>query len=227
MIKVENLNKSYPDGKARKNVLSSLDLDAGEGEFITIVGSSGSGKTTLLNIIGGLDVDYDGVVTVCGLQLRNMNDRELSAFRNGMVGFVFQTFNLISHITLQENVALPSCFAALESDAIARAEEVVSMVGLSDKLSVKPPELSGGQKQRAAIARALFNRPKLLLCDEPTGNLDKDTGLKILEIFSALARENRITVVCVTHEAHVAAVADTIYRLSEGRLGRAYKDSLF
>jgi putative ABC transport system ATP-binding protein len=196
-----------------------VSLEVAAGEFVAIVGASGSGKSTLLHVIGGLDRDFSGRATVAGRDLSVLGDRDLSRLRNEALGFVFQSFNLLDHLTCLENVLLPSFFAAGGGrDAPRRARLALERVGLSDKAEVRPPALSGGQKQRVAIARALVGRPVLLLADEPTGNLDAGTGGEIIALFSALNREEGLTLVIVTHEERVFRAAGRVLRLDEGRL---------
>jgi putative ABC transport system ATP-binding protein len=221
-ISVTALNKSYGEGSGRTDVLSDVDLTIEAGEFVAIVGTSGSGKTTLLNVIGGLDRDYTGSCQVEDRTLDAMNDKQLAELRNHTFGFVFQQFNLLDHLTARENVALPSFF---ERQATPPSERdfsdpafLLDRVGLADKLDSYPTELSGGQQQRVAIARALYGHPTHILCDEPTGNLDRKTGLQIMETFTRLNRESEMTLVMVTHEEHIARMARRIVRLEDGRL---------
>lgn len=214
-ITVENVVKRYGEIAA----LDGISLSIAEGEFISIIGTSGSGKTTLLNVIGGLDRSYEGRVTVQGRDLCTLSDADLSVFRNETIGFVFQHFHLLPHLSCRENVLLPSFFSrhARSGDP----EEVLRRVGLGDKIHVMPSNLSGGQKQRVAIARALLNRPKIILCDEPTGNLDRTTGGQILELFAELNRTDRITLAIVTHEEHISRAASRVVRLESGRVVQA------
>lgn len=219
MIELRGLRKSYRTGGTALEVLSGIDLTIAEGELVAIVGRSGSGKTTLLHAIGGLDRDYGGTVRVEGCDLRALDDRALSEYRNRTVGFVFQSFYLLPHLTCAENVALPAVFARQPSDAATvaqRTREVLEQVGLEDKADALPATLSGGQRQRVAIARALFNRPKLMLCDEPTGNLDRDMGDAIMALFRRLNREVGITLVVVTHDPVIAAAADRSLLVADG-----------
>lgn len=219
MIEVRKVNRRYGSGAAQQSVLKDVLLSIAEGEFVSIVGTSGSGKTTLLNIIGGLDRAWEGEVEVAGHAMGKLGDRALSALRNRKIGFVFQHFHLLEHMTCLENVMLPGFFGGLQGEAAAqRAEETLRKVGLGHKLHERPSSLSGGQKQRVAIARALFNRPALILCDEPTGSLDRDTGLQILEIFRTLNEAEKMTLVIVTHEDHIAQMASRIIRLEDGAL---------
>jgi ABC-type lipoprotein export system ATPase subunit len=223
MIRVRGMRKSYRTGRVATEVLRGIDLDIAQGELVSIVGPSGSGKSTLLHAIGGLDRDYTGTIEVDGKDLHTLGDAQLSAYRNTSVGFVFQSFYLLPHLTLLENVSLPATFtrgaAALDDDALAlRAHEVLREVELDERAESMPTMLSGGQRQRVAIARALFNRPKLLLGDEPTGNLDSKMGAQIVELFRKLNREQEITVLLVTHDPRVADVTDRTLRVEDGQL---------
>jgi putative ABC transport system ATP-binding protein len=217
MIEVNKVSRRYGRGGGQQVVLKEVSLEIGEGEFVSIVGTSGSGKTTLLNILGGLDRSWEGEVTLAGQAMSRMSDKAVSAMRNRLIGFVFQHFHLLDHMSCLENVMLPGFFGGLSGEAArARAEETLRQVGLGQKMGERPSSLSGGQKQRVAIARALFNRPRLILCDEPTGSLDRETGLQILEIFRALNEGERMTLVIVTHEEHIARMASRIIRLEDG-----------
>lgn len=216
MIAISNLTKHYGSGEARTKVLDDVSLTIEQGEFVSIIGTSGSGKTTLLNVIGGLDSVWEGDVSLAGRKLHGLGDSELAALRNELLGFVFQQFNLLDHLSALENVALPSFFGKTTTDPAARAKELLVRVGLGDKLTARPTELSGGQKQRVAIARALFTSPSVILCDEPTGSLDRKTGLTIMALFRQLNEEDGITLVMVTHEEHIARMSGRIIRLEDG-----------
>jgi ABC-type lipoprotein export system ATPase subunit len=223
MIRVRGMHKSYRTGKIVTPVLHGVDFDIADGEMVSIVGPSGSGKSTLLHSIGGLDRDYEGTIEVDGRELQSMSDVELSRYRNEHVGFVFQTFNLLNHQTCAENVALPALFARgkellSHADALARARDVLTRVELADKVDAPPTMLSGGQRQRVAIARALFNRPRIMLCDEPTGNLDSVMGANIIELFRRLNEEDGITVVIVTHDPKISASTHRTVRVQDGRV---------
>jgi putative ABC transport system ATP-binding protein len=217
VARVQNLEKRY----GAEAVLRGVTLTVEEGELVSLIGRSGSGKSTLLHVLGGLDRRYTGSVEVLGRELASLDDRGLARFRNREVGFVFQAFNLLDHLTVRENVALPSYFAdgamAGVAESRARADEALERVGVRDKADARPGELSGGQKQRVAIARALYARPRLLLADEPTGNLDSETGAQIIELFRALNRD-RITIVIVTHEERVSQAAARVLRVDDGRI---------
>ena len=212
-----------------QEVLRRVGLQVHAGEMVALMGRSGSGKSTLLHIIGGLDRDYSGAVRVLGQDLARLRDRDLARLRNQHIGFVFQAFHLLDHLSCRENVLLPDAFAAqplTEREAIARAEEALARVDLGGRSDARPAELSGGQKQRVAIARALFCRPRLLLCDEPTGNLDSQTGEQIIRLFRDLnqgvavggGQTERLTLVLVTHEERVSQAASRVVTLIDGRV---------
>lgn len=219
MIVTQGLSRSYPDGaRGPVPVLSGVDLRVEAGEFAAIVGRSGSGKSTLLHVLGGLDSGFVGEVTVAGTRLQGLAEAALARFRNREVGFVFQSFHLVAGLEAHENVALPSYFdPAVEDGARSRALEALERVGLGDKAARLPGQLSGGERQRVAIARALFARPQVLLCDEPTGNLDAETARGITELFQELNRQG-LTVVVVTHEERLRSVASRVLTLAGGRL---------
>lgn len=218
VITIHKVSKYYGKGAGRQQVLTDVSVDVKKGELVSIVGTSGSGKSTLLNVVGGLDRQYTGDVTVLNKTYTGLSDNNLSRLRNNSIGFVFQAFNLLDHLTCWENVALPAFFGKHPGDARQMARDHLERVGLEDKINVKPGNLSGGQKQRVAIARALFNKPALLLCDEPTGNLDTKTGQQIIDLFSSLNRNMGITVIIVTHEDRVSKVADRCIRLEDGKV---------
>ncbi|MGI5864815.1 MAG: ABC transporter ATP-binding protein [Myxococcales bacterium] len=222
MIALQHVFKSYTDAEGEpRTVLAGADLFVEQGELVAIVGPSGCGKTTLLNILGGLDVSYEGEVEIAGQKLKQMKDAELAAFRNRTIGFVFQSFNLLAPLTALENVMLPCYFGPSDesrADRLERARQALERVGLADKAKQRPPELSGGERQRVAIARALFGKPRLILCDEPTGNLDAKTGAEVIGLFVDLVREQKLTMVVVTHEDRVSQAAGRVLRLRDGRL---------
>jgi putative ABC transport system ATP-binding protein len=217
VIALRDITKSYGSGAARTPVLRGVSLDVAPGELVALVGQSGSGKSTLLNVIGGLDTADGGEVTVLGHDYRSAGEARLARLRNQQIGFVFQAFNLLDHLTCLGNVTLPASFrpAALE-ETRKRGLEALDRVGLTSFAERHPSELSGGQKQRVAIARALFSRPTLLLCDEPTGNLDSETGREVIEFFEKLNREDGVTLLIVTHERRVSSVARRVIAMRDG-----------
>lgn len=201
--------------------LQGIDLTINKGEYISIMGPSGSGKTTLLNMICGLDRPTSGTVIVDGVDLSSLNDIELSKFRCFKVGYVFQTFNLIPFLNALDNVMLPMVFAGLSIEERRRkATELLNMVGLGDRLYHKPDELSGGQQQRVALARALANDPSILLADEPTANLDLNTGFKIINLIRDLNIKRGITVFCATHDVKILGICDRIAWIRDGKIER-------
>jgi len=219
VIHARQLRKAYRNGADEVRVLNGLDLDVRAGEFVAVVGPSGSGKSTLLHVLGGLDASYGGEVEVAGVRLNELNDVALARFRNRQVGFVFQSFHLIASLSALDNVLLPAFF---DVEAVAgarrkRAEDVLARVGLAEKKNRIPSQLSGGERQRTAIARALFAEPKLLLCDEPTGNLDESTGGEVIELFRELHRDG-LTILVVTHEDRMSTAAQRVLRLTGGVL---------
>jgi putative ABC transport system ATP-binding protein len=223
MIRLRGVRKRYTTGKVVNEVLKGIDLDIADGEFVAIVGRSGSGKTTLLNIIGALDTDYEGLVEVDGRDLRKLDDAGVSSYRNQNIGFVFQSFHLLEHMTCRENIGLPALFARGEgvldaAGAAKRVDEVLREVDLVEKREAFPTTLSGGQKQRVAIARALYQKPKLMICDEPTGNLDSATAQSILALFRRLNEEHGITLVIVTHDDLISKACKRIVRIADGRI---------
>lgn len=218
IIRVDHVSKSYGSGQAKSQVLADVSFEIQEGEFVAIMGTSGSGKTTLLNIMGGLDRSFDGKVSVLSQQLEGLSEKALAQLRNERFGFVFQQFHLLDHLSSLENVTLPQFFGKSGEDVDARGRHLLEKVGLGEKLDQRPTALSGGQKQRVAIARALFNQPRVLFCDEPTGSLDRETGLQILEMFQTLNQQEQLTIVMVTHEQHIAQLAGRVLRVEDGRL---------
>jgi putative ABC transport system ATP-binding protein len=222
IIRLRDVTKSYGVGAAKTPVLRGVSFDVERGEFVALVGQSGSGKSTLLNIIGGLDQPDAGEVEVLGVDTLRSSDTRRAGLRNESIGFVFQAFNLLDHLTVLGNVVLPAAFSRSAArngrDAEARGKEALRRVGLSDFAARRPGELSGGQKQRVAIARALFNSPTLLLCDEPTGNLDSETGRDVIEFFRELNARDGVTLLIVTHERRVSSVARRVIAMRDGLL---------
>jgi putative ABC transport system ATP-binding protein len=219
IIHLTDVRKGYGQGRARQDVLRGVSLDIAAGEMVAMVGQSGSGKSTLLNIIGGLDRADSGHVRVDGHDTTRLDERAMARLRNERIGFIFQAFHLLDHLTCVENVALPSLFGLGGlSDAHARAHAALARVGLETYALRRPTELSGGQKQRVAIARALYNRPRILLCDEPTGNLDDQTGREVIGFFQELNREDGVTLLIVTHEERVSRAAQRVIRILDGQI---------
>lgn len=216
MVEVSNVRKSYLLGNMEVPVLSGINLKIKRGEFLAIMGPSGSGKSTLMNLIGCLDKPTEGQVIIRGKDLRRMSDEELARMRGLEIGFVFQTFNLVSRLTALENVLLPTFANSRPGiDPRKRAKELLEIMGLHNRMHHRPGELSGGQSQRVSIARALINDPAILLADEPTGNLDSKTGDEILRIFMGLNMEGR-TIVIVTHDSEIAKYADRVVLVKDG-----------
>ena len=215
-ISLQNVSKSYGNNEVLKNV----SLEITDGEFISIIGSSGSGKSTLLNILGALDTTYDGNAYIDGKDLRSLNDSQVSRFRNETLGYVFQSFHLLNHLSVAQNVALPAQFneRLTTSEIDVLVVQSLKRVGLAHKADESPLHLSGGERQRVAIARALFNRPKIILCDEPTGALDSRTGEQILTLFETLNREMGVTLIIVTHDADVSQRADRVVEIIDGAI---------
>jgi len=219
MIRAEHLSKVYRMGKIEVPALRDVSLEIEEGEFLAIVGPSGSGKSTLLNMLGCLDKPTSGAVFIGGVNTASLSENELAEIRRKKIGFIFQQFNLIHSLTALENVALPMFFAGVKSDArIKRAAELLAKVGLRERMHHKPSELNGGQQQRVAIARALSNNPAVIIGDEPTGNVDSETGDAIMGILEGLNRNEGRTIIVVTHDMEIAAHAPRVIRMKDGRL---------
>lgn len=219
VIKLEDVWKIYRMGDAEVNALQGLSLDVKEGEFLAIMGPSGSGKSTAVNMIGCLDVPTRGRVILDGHDISKLEESELAQIRGRKIGFIFQQFNLIPTLTAFENVALPIVFQSVEREKrAARAAELLKIVELDDRMRHKPAELSGGQQQRVAIARSLANNPEVILADEPTGNLDSNTGEMVMGFLKKLNRKEGKTIIVVTHDNNVARHADRIEFLKDGRI---------
>ncbi|SNX64543.1 putative ABC transport system ATP-binding protein [Streptomyces sp. TLI_55] len=219
MVRVENVHKSYGRGAGVVHALRGVSLEVPRGELVALKGRSGSGKTTLLNIVGGLDTPDQGRVEVGGRDLAGLDEDGLLALRRDHIGFVFQSFGLIPILTAAENVGVP--MRLRRADARAREERVellLSLVGLADHAGQRPTELSGGQQQRVAIARALANNPSLLVADEPTGQLDAETGHAVMELLRAVVRSENVTALVATHDATLLDLADRVLELSDGEI---------
>ena len=219
LIETRQLWKTYEMGAEKIHALRDVSIEIERGEYVAIMGPSGSGKSTLMNLIGCLDTPSEGSYLLNGKNVSGMNDDELARIRNEEIGFVFQTFNLLPRATAFQNVELPMIYAGMTlADRRERAHEMLRMVELSDRMTHRPNELSGGQRQRVAVARALVNRPSILLADEPTGNLDSKTGVEIIALFKRLHEQGN-TIVLITHEADVAANARRVIQILDGEVG--------
>lgn len=219
VISLTDTSKSYKIGRQRVEALSSVNLNIHQGEFVALTGPSGSGKSTLLQLIGALDKPTSGIVSVNSQDIAKLSDRKLSTFRNKTIGFVFQFFYLQPFLNLEKNLEVPGMFSRTSSkNRKSRARELAANVSLEDRLSHLPNELSGGQMQRAAIARALLNQPKILLADEPTGNLDRENAFAIMDLFDVIREKFGTTVIVVTHDSQLAARADREIVLRDGRI---------
>ena len=220
LIVLEKIRKSYRLGGVDIHALDGVDLSIHQNEFVALMGPSGSGKSTLMNVLGCLDSPTSGKYALNGKDVGSMRDRQLSEIRNTEIGFVFQSFNLLPRMSSLDNVALPLVYAGISSkQRRARAQEMLELVGLGDRLKNKPNQLSGGQRQRVAIARALANQPSLVLADEPTGNLDSTTAQEIMEMLTKVNAQGN-TIVVVTHEREIAEYAQRIIHLKDGRIER-------
>ena len=216
VIDIKAIRRDFPLGQEIVKVLKGIDLQIEKGEYVALMGPSGSGKSTLMNLLGCLDTPTAGSYLLSGHDVSNMSDDELAEIRNKEIGFVFQTFNLLPRTTALDNVALPMVYAGTsKTQRTKRAQEVLTEVGLADRMDHRPNQLSGGQRQRVAVGRALVNKPSIILADEPTGNLDSKTSLEIMALFDAIHAQGN-TVIVVTHEEEVAQHAHRVIRLRDG-----------
>jgi putative ABC transport system ATP-binding protein len=220
MLKVSSISKKFKSGDGIVAAVSDVTFSVPEGQFASIVGRSGSGKSTLLSLLGALDKPTEGSIEIDGKDIAKMGDHQLIKYRCEKIGFVFQSYNLVSNLTALENVMLPMEFAGVKaSERKKRAAELLDQVGLEGiKQNRKPGRLSGGEQQRVAIARALANKPKLILADEPTGNLDSATGKMIFDLLHSLSRSEKTTIIAVTHDLSIAGQTDQTFKLADGKL---------
>lgn len=219
ILETVEVEKAYQMGKVKVSALRGVSLQVEEGEFVAIFGPSGSGKSTMLHVLGGLDRPDKGSVLVDGTDLSTLNDSKLADIRLHKIGFVFQFFNLLPKLTALRNVELPLTLADVsEDESLGKAKEMLELVGLKDRMDHRPTEMSGGEQQRVAIARALINSPKIVLADEPTGNLDTTTGWDIVNLMKRLNEKTRQTFVVVTHDQSVAETADRMIQLKDGKI---------
>ena len=218
IITVDNINKTYKNGSLELQVLKNISFKVDKGEFLAIMGSSGSGKSTMMNILGCLDNQYEGRYILDGIDISKSTENELSEIRNKKIGFIFQSFNLLPRLTALENVELPLVYSSIpKEERHKRANELLEMVGLKERIHHRPNELSGGQRQRVAIARALANNPSIILADEPTGNLDSKSEEEIIEILQKLNKMGK-TIVIVTHEPNIGEIAQRKIVFKDGEI---------
>jgi len=230
VVVARGITRQYGEGGAAVHALQGIDVDLARGRLTAIMGPSGSGKSTLMHILAGLDEPTAGTVTVDGVEITSLKERELTQLRRDKIGFIFQTFNLLPTLTAVENIELPATIAGRKGDG-GWMDQLVDTVGLADRLDHKPAELSGGQQQRVAVARALVGRPAVLFADEPTGNLDSKTGDDVLALLRRSVEDFGQTIVMVTHDAHAASIADRLIFLKDGEIvhdcGRMDRDQIF
>lgn len=220
MLTVTNLKKTFSSGDTKVHAVDSISFSVPEGQFASIIGKSGSGKSTLLSLLGALEKPTEGSIVVDKQDITTLHDHALIGYRAKQIGFIFQNYNLVPNLTAIENVMLPMEFAGVpKKERVVRAQALLAQVGLSDdQQKRKPGRLSGGQQQRVAIARALANKPKLILADEPTGNLDSQTGKMIFDLLHTLAQTENTTIIAVTHDLSIAGKTDTTFKLQDGKL---------
>lgn len=217
ILKVENLNKTYGKNENKVEALKNINLSVNKGEFVAIVGASGSGKSTLLHLLGGLDRPTSGEVVIDGESIYEYKEEKLAIFRRRKIGFIFQFFNLIPVLDVEENIALP---ALMDNDKVDKKYlgEIIEILGLNERKNHLPSELSGGQQQRVSIGRALLNKPSIILADEPTGNLDSKNSKEVIELLKFTARKYNQTLILITHDVNIAAMADRVITIQDGEI---------
>ncbi|MBL4934074.1 MULTISPECIES: ABC transporter ATP-binding protein [Clostridium] len=217
VVKIENLNKTYGKGENKVEALRNVNLSINKGEFVAIVGASGSGKSTLLHLLGGLDKPTSGKVVIDGESIYDYKEENLAIFRRRKIGFIFQFFNLIPVLDVEENISLP---ALLDNDKVDKKylDEIVELLGLKERIRHLPSELSGGQQQRVSIGRALLNKPSIVLADEPTGNLDSKNSKEVIELLKFTARKYNQTLILITHDVNIASMADRVITIQDGEI---------
>ena len=222
ILEIKNLCKVYGEGETRVDALKNISFDVDQGEFVAVVGPSGSGKSTLLHILGGVDVPTSGVVRIAGTDIGKLDETKLAIFRRRQIGLIYQFYNLIPILNVEENLTLPILLDGKKPDQ-KLLEDLVEKLGLSERRSHLPNQLSGGQQQRVSIGRALMNHPALLLADEPTGNLDTENSKEIIALLRKFNRENNQTVIIITHDERIALAADRVITIEDGRITRDTK----
>ncbi|MBE2183233.1 MAG: ABC transporter ATP-binding protein [Anaerolineae bacterium] len=218
VVQIRDMTKTYTEGGVTRTILDSVNLDVHEGEFFVLLGKSGSGKSTLLNLVSGIDLVDSGSIVIHDTDITRLNDRQLTLFRRAYIGFVFQFFNLIPTLTVLENIMLPLELSGQYDLARKRGKMLLERVGLADRAATYPDRISGGEQQRVAIARALVSDPALVLADEPTGNLDEETGERVLDLLLEITRSSGKTLMMATHNPEIVPLADVICRIHEGKL---------
>ena len=222
ILEIRNLCKVYGSGETKVDALKDVSFDVEQGEFVAIVGPSGSGKSTLMHILGGVDTPTSGVVNISGTDISKLNETKLAIFRRRQIGLVYQFYNLMPVLNVDENIALPHLLDGRKLDK-ERLDSIVEHLGLSDRRENLPDQLSGGQQQRVAIGRALYSHPAILLADEPTGNLDRKTGEEIMKLFRESNQKNKQTLILITHDESIAMQADRVIGIEDGRIVRNEK----
>ena len=222
ILEIKNLCKVYGEGETRVDALKNISFDVDQGEFVAVVGPSGSGKSTLLHILGGVDVPTSGVVRIAGTDIGKLDENKVAIFRRRQIGLIYQFYNLIPILNVEENLTLPILLDGKKPDQ-KLLEDLVEKLGLSERRSHLPNQLSGGQQQRVSIGRALMNHPALLLADEPTGNLDTENSKEIIALLRKFNRENNQTVIIITHDERIALAADRVITIEDGRITRDTK----